>query len=205
MPKVVDKEEMRNAILDAALRVFADKGYHATSVSTVAHAAGLAKGTLYIYFESKESLISAAVEREFAGVSAEILRDEPSKTLAEFLEKLRATMDVSAEQAALYRVFFEVFGPSFASAAFTAKIARFFDRIGAYYARQISFLQDNGEVADHHDATAVGRVLASMLDGVVLHRGLFAISSRRHRRMIGEALTVLGAGLQSKQPKPNQP
>lgn len=201
MPKIVDKEKMRNDILDAAMRVFADKGYHAASVSNVAQAAGLAKGTLYIYFEGKRAMTTAIVDRHFALIAEQITQGRLCNTLDAFLDELRQTMDVPAEQAAFHRVFFEVFGPSFASDEFTDHVARFFDRLGSHYAKQIAHLQKIGEVAQHLSAPSLGRVLASMLDGVVLHRGLFNISVRRHRRMIKEVVTLLGTGLQHAAPR----
>ena len=202
MPKIVDKAKMQDCILDAAMRVFSEKGYHASAVSDVAEAAGLAKGTLYIYFDSKEAMTIAIVDRHFATLEDQIARGTPCDTLDAFLKDLHRTMDIPAEQASFHRVFFEVFGPSFASDAFTTHVARFFDRLGAHYARQIAHLQEEGEIADHHHAPSIGRVLASMMDGVVLHRGLFDISERRHRRMIKEAVTMLGRGLR---PLPSGP
>ena len=53
MPKIVDKEEVRTKIMDAAMTVYADVGYHAATISGVAKAAGMGKGTLYLYFEFK--------------------------------------------------------------------------------------------------------------------------------------------------------
>ncbi len=182
------------------MRVFVDKGYHAASVSNVAAAAGLAKGTLYIYFESKDAMTTAIVDRHFAIIAEQITEGGLCKTLDAFLDELRNTMDVPAEQASFHRVFFEVFGPSFASDEFTNHVAQFFDRLGSHYAKQITHLQKNGEVAEHHNAPSLGRVLASMLDGVVLHRGLFSISARRHRRMLNDAVTLLGTGLQPATP-----
>lgn len=197
MPKIVDKEKMRNDILDAAMRVFVEKGYHATTVSNVAEAASLAKGTLYIYFKSKDAMTTAIVDRHLAGITEQIAAETLCQTLDAFLEDLQQTMDVPAEQAAFHRVFFEVFGPSFASDEFTDHVAQFFDKLGSYYAKQIAHLQRMGEIAEHHNAVSLGRVLASMLDGVVLHKGLFGISERRHRRMIKDAVTMFGKGLQS--------
>jgi AcrR family transcriptional regulator len=54
-PVVDDK---RRRILDAALRTFADRGFHGTSVPEVAEAAGVGTGTLYRYFEHKEALVN---------------------------------------------------------------------------------------------------------------------------------------------------
>ncbi|MEO8702043.1 MAG: TetR/AcrR family transcriptional regulator [Kofleriaceae bacterium] len=54
-PLVDDK---RRRILDAALKTFAERGFHGTSVPEVATAAGVGTGTLYRYFEHKEALVN---------------------------------------------------------------------------------------------------------------------------------------------------
>jgi len=55
------------AVLTAAARLFADKGYVTTSMREIAEAAGVAKPTIYYYFKSKEGLFDALLER---GVSS---------------------------------------------------------------------------------------------------------------------------------------
>jgi AcrR family transcriptional regulator len=75
-------------ILDAALAVFAEKGYAATRMDEIARRAGVTKGTIYLYFESKDAVfrslvqesigatiqsVTAAAER-FEGSSADLLR-----------------------------------------------------------------------------------------------------------------------------------
>jgi AcrR family transcriptional regulator len=75
-------------ILDAALAVFAEKGYAATRMDEIAQRAGVTKGTIYLYFESKDAVfrslvqesigatiqsVTAAAER-FEGSSADLLR-----------------------------------------------------------------------------------------------------------------------------------
>src|SRR6266702_8567542 len=64
MPKVVPeyKEEARSRILDAASRVFAEKGYHEATMEDVAKQLGVSKGALYLYFSSKEHLFEAMVK-----------------------------------------------------------------------------------------------------------------------------------------------
>src|SRR4029078_10584150 len=51
------QEEKRRLLLDAAVRVFARKGYHASRVGDIAEEAGVAYGLLYHYFPSKEDLL----------------------------------------------------------------------------------------------------------------------------------------------------
>ena len=46
--------DKRDRILEAAVKVFARTGFHATRVSEVAKAAGVADGTIYLYFKSKD-------------------------------------------------------------------------------------------------------------------------------------------------------
>ncbi len=49
--------EKRQRILEAALKVFAERGFYNAKVSEVARAAGVADGTIYLYFENKEDLL----------------------------------------------------------------------------------------------------------------------------------------------------
>lgn len=58
-------DDKRTIILDAALRVFGDKGYYETKVADIAEEAAIAKGTTYLYFSSKEELFRAMMVREF--------------------------------------------------------------------------------------------------------------------------------------------
>jgi TetR/AcrR family transcriptional regulator, fatty acid metabolism regulator protein len=53
----VPTEDKRQLILDAAVRVFAHKGYHTCRVGDIAEEAGVAHGLLYHYFDSKEELL----------------------------------------------------------------------------------------------------------------------------------------------------
>src|ERR687887_1219224 len=53
----------RDAILRAAIDVFADRGYFNAQVADVARAAGVAAGTVYLYFRSKDDLLVSILER----------------------------------------------------------------------------------------------------------------------------------------------
>lgn len=61
-PKKVDKARKKKEIALAALAVFAEDGFEGSSVSDIADRAGVGKGTVYEYFQSKEELIIAALE-----------------------------------------------------------------------------------------------------------------------------------------------
>jgi TetR/AcrR family transcriptional regulator len=56
------KRERQGAIVDAALDLLMEQPYHDISISQIARAAGLAKGTVYLYFETKEELFLSVFE-----------------------------------------------------------------------------------------------------------------------------------------------
>jgi AcrR family transcriptional regulator len=53
----------RNQILDAATKVFAEKGFHPTTIKDIARQAGIADGTIYIYFENKTAMMLGILDR----------------------------------------------------------------------------------------------------------------------------------------------
>lgn len=60
---VKDAEERRNEILDAADELFTMKGFDGTSTNDILEKVGIARGTLYYHFKSKEDLMDALIER----------------------------------------------------------------------------------------------------------------------------------------------
>lgn len=58
------RQERENLILQAAEEVLSEKGYYETSMDEIAARVGIAKGTVYLHFPSKEDLIFALFERE---------------------------------------------------------------------------------------------------------------------------------------------
>ncbi len=70
-PRMRRKEARPSEILDAALDVFAEKGFAAARLDEIAARAGVSKGTLYLYFASKEELLKAVVQTDIVGMIAE--------------------------------------------------------------------------------------------------------------------------------------
>lgn len=57
------RQEKRELILHTALEIFATQGFHGTSISTIAQKAGISKGLMYNYFESKDDLLKAIIDK----------------------------------------------------------------------------------------------------------------------------------------------
>ncbi|HET9508726.1 MAG TPA: TetR/AcrR family transcriptional regulator [Gaiellaceae bacterium] len=70
--------EKRRLILDAAVRVFARKGYHTSRVGDIAEEAGIAHGLLYHYFSSKEQVLETVFRENWSELLAAFARIEAS-------------------------------------------------------------------------------------------------------------------------------
>src|SRR5580698_3981147 len=85
-----ESSDKRERILDAAERIFARHGFYAAKVSDVAKEAGVADGTIYLYFKSKDELLISLFERRmhqlhvaleaFIRCYVQLLHDEPAAT-----------------------------------------------------------------------------------------------------------------------------
>ena len=64
-PRPNVSEERQDQIIEAATRVFSARGFNSARMDDIVAESGLSKGTLYWYFESKEALITAIVDRVF--------------------------------------------------------------------------------------------------------------------------------------------
>jgi AcrR family transcriptional regulator len=66
--RVENKDKTRRAILAAALDIFAVKGFHQATTRAISRRAGIAEGTLFNYFETKEDLALYFLQQELSGV-----------------------------------------------------------------------------------------------------------------------------------------
>ena len=96
--------DKREAILRAAIKVFAGKGYFSSKVADVASEAGIADGTVYLYFKSKEEILHSIFDRAMEEFISEGKReiaeieeaDRKLRRIAELhLEKLGADRDLA--------------------------------------------------------------------------------------------------------------
>lgn len=99
-------EFRRAEILEAATKVFGAKGFEGTRMDDIAAEAGLAKATVYVYFESKDEIYVQAVEQALADLAA--LTEEHVAAAADFAGKVKAFITVRLsfwkEKQVLYRV-----------------------------------------------------------------------------------------------------
>jgi AcrR family transcriptional regulator len=85
----VQADRRREQLLAAGLRLFAQRGFRATTVADIAEATATAHGLVYHYFSSKSELLSAILERyAFVTTLGELLTDSHSRPAAEVLTEV---------------------------------------------------------------------------------------------------------------------
>lgn len=100
---------MRAAIVEAAEEVIAARGWERTTMQDVARAAGCASGTLYLYFDGKDSLFDAIVDRRVEEGDAAIraAQAEADGPLAALQATIEAFFAFFEQRPAFARVFFD--------------------------------------------------------------------------------------------------
>jgi len=89
------------AVLDAALTLFAVRGYHGTAVSQVAETLGIRTPSLYNHMRSKQELLETIIERTLDGVEADF--DEAVRGVCDPVERLRRATRLYALRQATHR------------------------------------------------------------------------------------------------------
>ncbi|MFC2138501.1 TetR/AcrR family transcriptional regulator [Bacteroidota bacterium] len=101
------RENKRQLIKNTALELFANEGYFQTSISKIAKKAGISKGLMYNYFESKEDLIKEILHD---GVDTIYKNFDPNSdgilTKDEFIFYIKETVKVLKEQIDFWKLFY---------------------------------------------------------------------------------------------------
>ncbi|HZU82023.1 MAG TPA: TetR/AcrR family transcriptional regulator [Polyangiaceae bacterium] len=158
--------DKRERILDAAVRVFAKKGFHATRVSEVATAAGVADGTIYLYFKSKDALLLSLfedrVDKLLAFIDVELPRvpGAPQK-LRRIIELQLGLLESERDLAEVITVIFRQSTKLMKEQA-APKFAAYLDAI----ARVVADGQAAGELRDDVSPHLAARAIFGALDGI---------------------------------------
>jgi TetR/AcrR family fatty acid metabolism transcriptional regulator len=187
--------DKRERILQAAVKVFARNGFHATRVSEVAKAAGVADGTIYLYFDSKESLLVSLFEDRVEKLLAFMREELPKKPDAP--ARLRAVIDMQLGLLEGERDLAEVITvilrqstrlmKEFAAPRFSA----YLDAI----ARIVSEGQASGAFRQDVSPHVAARAVFGALDGITLTWALGRAEAGALNRAAGQLADVLLRGL----------
>ena len=194
-PRAARTGDKRVRILDAAVRVFAKKGFYATRVSEVAKAAGVADGTIYLYFKSKDELLVSLFEDRVERLLAFMREELPKQGTAP--EKLRRVIELQLGLLEGERDLAEVITiilrqstkllKEYAAPKFTA----YLDAI----ARVVADGQEAGDFRRDVSPHLVARATFGALDGIALTWALGRAEQGALRKAAGQLAEVFLRGL----------
>ena len=145
----MDKAERRQQILLNARDVFAKHGYHAAKIDDIVAAAGVARGTFYLYFEDKRAIFEEIVDRTFARLGMSIVRvdtEHPNRTVGDQVrDNIRAIVHALLEDPATTKILLsDAVG---LDPAFDRKLISFYEETGKLLESSLADGQERGIVA----------------------------------------------------------
>lgn len=191
------RDARRQSLLDAAATLFAQKGYHATTVDDITRAAGVAKGTFYLYFDEKREVYYEVI-RGFMELVMEIGGSigsgaaSPMDFFARAEQAAQRLMDVFMDNRELARLAYrESMGMD---PELEAMVARFYREIAEVEAKNIQAAIDLGIVRN------VSPLLVAYAHIGMVERVLLALVDSPEdfpdpKRVVGELMQLAFDGL----------
>jgi len=172
MARIVDRDAKRGQIIEAAAGVFARKGFEAALMGDVAAAAGISKGSLYDYFDSKERLFFAVFEWSQRQVLAASAAQPPTGASAKerIVSFAEAAVAALVDQVDVYPLTFAAW-----SAAPREGRRSLLEAMRALYAQYraeaealLRAAKKSGEIAEETDTAVVAAAIIGCVDGLML-------------------------------------
>lgn len=165
-----DRARKRVKLLDAARKTFVDRGYHDTKVDDIVAAAGVAKGTFYLYFPDKRSVFSTLVYALVDRIAEGILHvDVEAPIEPQVRYNVRHVVDALMADPAMTRILIN-FAPGL-DPVFEEQVRGFYAGLKALLTESLAEGQRLGIVA-HGDARVMASFVVGGLKETLLERAL---------------------------------
>ena len=156
------REEKKLLIMQVALELFSNGGYHTTSISKIADKAGISKGLMYNYFKSKEELLKAVI---FHGFNDLIQFFDSNKdgvlTTEELIHFIQKSLHLIQEHISYWRLYFSLIMQTPVLNLFNQEL---WEMMEPFYTILFSYFKEQG----YENPLAEVRFFQSLLDGVAL-------------------------------------
>ena len=200
MPKVVPryKEQARARIIEAALRVFAEKGYHEATMEDVADRLRVSEGTIYLYFKSKRQLfkaISEIGEHQAAEIiSSAIKSEDPVKSFFDL------TTSLFEQYEPISGLMFELLAEASRDASLRKIIKDDFDTDRETAQKLLLELRKRGRIGVDTDLDSISMAIVGLFYGYAISRLL--VGKDETNRAYREAIRVMLDGTLTKSQRP---
>lgn len=202
--RIVDKEARRNRILEAAAVVFAKHGYQQTTIDQIAEAAGVAKGSFYLVFDSKEDLFYGLFEeftRDAIGSELDPAADSNQHVcdrLAQAFYRIADAIDQNDSIIPLSLEFWSVCGVEQTRERFGQRYAEMFVDFRNRIVGLLNHGKARGEVDPKAPLEAVASCLIAIVDGLLIQQ--WTVPELRAANILKEALPTVLHSLRRQDP-----
>jgi AcrR family transcriptional regulator len=160
-------QDRREAILDAAIDVFGRQGFPGSTVEEIAHAAHITKGTVYLYFASKEEILASILaERSDLPHLGEITLDPDAQIRDTLMQFARRFLELEVEHLPVFRLSLsEAYRvPSYGERLYSGTLSGWHRLLACYLETQVAA----GRIGALPDATLTARTFTAMLIGYIV-------------------------------------
>ncbi|RME88292.1 MAG: TetR/AcrR family transcriptional regulator [Anaerolineae bacterium] len=168
-PRPNVSEERTKQILEAASAVFAEKGFYKARMDDIAAKAGLSKGTLYLYFKSKDALITALLDRLFQHEMRDLSALQHAEgTASERLQRfLEAILDDLSNWLKLIPVAYEFLGLIFRNKTVQKAFRQY---LRTYVSLAIPIIEEGIASGEFHslDPQDIALAFGALVEGTIL-------------------------------------
>ncbi len=195
MMRAKKAEERRVEIIDAATDCFSENGYHSTGVSDIIARAGIARGTFYLYFQSKHEIFQAILDDFISQLSGQVETIELGVNKSPALqlrENVTRVVDAVTARPAISKIIFNE------AVGLDEEIQ---DRLKLFYKRLLEIIQSSirlgisfGIVKNVDERVASCVILGSIRE-VVVQNTVFKNTRIGRKAMVDGLLNILVGGL----------
>lgn len=196
-PKPDVSQERKQQIMEAALKVFSREGLHTARMDDIAEEAGLSKGALYWYFNSKEKIIASLLtnffDREFSKIEEWVIRDDSARNL------LQSLIDLIVEDLLSVKPFMSIIYEFWAMSFRNKRVGKFIrESMHRYLDLIVPVVQrgiDRGEFKAL-DAMDVAMAFGSIIEGSILLWS-YDMNNVDFRALITKSVSIFLDGIES--------
>lgn len=174
-PRITDsrKEERSLQVLEAAKRVFGDKGYGAATLKDIVEETGMSRGWIYLYFQSKDEIFEALLDHQDAQYEQHLeeLITSSASVWEVILKLYSQQLDAlhPASNTGLQPAFYEYFLIGWREEHRRELLMRRYESGIAQFAKLLQLGVKRGEFSPAMDIMDISRIAASYQEGIITH------------------------------------
>jgi len=157
------RKQKKELIMETALELFAENGFHATSMSQIAKKAGISKGLTYNYFESKKEILEELIQSGFETIFETLDENKDGiVTKDEFVQFIRHNFSMVRKNLQHWKLFFSLLVQPHVADTFSQEYKTMAEPV---FLMMYNFIRSQGSTDPEGDLMAI----AAMIEGTFLY------------------------------------